>query len=121
MHVAYDPRRSAPRPGAAWGGPSIRPAGYGLTPSLGAAIQGLLKEYGLEEAANLQRAVPLWKATVGPAIARNCPAVSVEGQTLWVRAKNAAWRSEISFRKDELLDALNAPLDSVRLTDIRYC
>ena len=89
--------------------------------SLGEVIHNLLKEYGLEEAVQLHRAVLLWKATVGPAIDRNCPAVAVEGQTLLVRAKNAAWRSEISFRKDELLEALNAQLDAVRITDIRFC
>ena len=44
-----------------------------------------------------------------------------EEARILVRAKDAAWRSEISFRKDELLEALNAQLDAVRITDIRFC
>ncbi len=88
---------------------------------LGDAITGLLKEYGLYEAAQLHRAVLLWKNAVGSPVARNCPAVAVDGSTLLVRAKNAAWRSEISFQKDDILKDINARLESGRITDIRFC
>ena len=89
--------------------------------SLAQAISGLLGEYGLEQGVRLQRAVSLWSQVVGPAVARNCPAVRVQGDTLMVRAKSAAWRNEISFQKNHILDTLNQALGSSPLSDIRFC
>ncbi len=89
--------------------------------SLAKAISGLLDEYGLERGVRIQRAVSLWSHAVGPAVAHNCPAVRVEGKTLLVRAKSAAWRNEISFQKNHILDNLNQALGSSSINDIRFC
>ena len=89
--------------------------------SLGKALSVLLEESGLEQGVRAQRAVSLWSRAVGPAVARNCTAVRVEGETLLVRAKSAAWRNEISFQKNDILDTLNRALGSSAISDIRFC
>lgn len=89
--------------------------------SLAKAISGLLEESGLEQGVRIQRAVSLWAQAVGPVVARNCPAVRVDGATLLVRAKSAAWRNEIAFQKNHILDTLNQSLGDAQLSDIRFC
>lgn len=88
--------------------------------SLGEAIKGLLKDYGLDKAVKLHQATFLWKEVVGPAIARHSSAVDVKGETLFIRARSAAWRNEIAFQKDEILQAINERIGSSLLKDIRF-
>ena len=90
-------------------------------PRLGDAIRGLLREYGLEEAVQLHRAIILWEEIVGKAIAESCPAVEVRDRTIYVKAKSAAWRSEIAFQKENILNALNEKIGLPLLEEIRFC
>lgn len=88
--------------------------------SLGEAISGLLKEYGLEEAVQLHQATNHWEEVVGTDIARNCLALGVKGHTLYIRARNAAWRNEIAFQKDDILQGINERIGSPLLKDLRF-
>lgn len=88
-------------------------------PSLGEAIHKLLNLYGIDEAVNLHRATILWKEVVGPAIAQNSQALEVKGKTLFVKTRSSAWRNEIAFHKDEILNAINNKIGSNLITDIR--
>ncbi len=87
--------------------------------SLGEAIDGLLKVYGIDEAIHLHRATLLWEEVVGSAIAQNSRALEVKGKTLVVKARSSAWRSEIAFQKDEILKAINDKIGSTLIKDIR--
>ncbi len=88
-------------------------------PSLGQAISNVLKESGWEEPVERHRALILWDQVVGPQLARHCKAVEIKGETLYVSAANPAWRSEISFQKDDILQAINKNLKTHFLKDIR--
>lgn len=88
--------------------------------SLGKAISGLLKHYGLNEAVQLHRATILWEEVVGPTIAKHSWAIEVKGHTLLVKAGTPTWRNEIAFQKDEILQAINEKIGSPLIKDIRF-
>ena len=87
---------------------------------LGDLLSQLVSDRGWEKPLQLQAAVALWPAIVGPALAANCWAVEVQGDTLLVKAKNSAWRSEISFRKEAILADLNRQIHPFEIKDIRF-
>ena len=80
----------------------------------------VVSERGWQKPLRLQMAVALWDNIVGRSVALNCRAVEVQGDTLLVTAKNAAWRSEISFRKDDIMAELNKQIHPFQIKDIRF-
>ena len=88
--------------------------------SLGDAISGLLKDYGLDKAVRLHRATFLWAETVGPVIANHSRAVGIKGHTLLVKAGSPTWRNEIAFQKDEIIHAINEKIGSQLVKDILF-
>ena len=88
--------------------------------SLGDILAHVVSERGWQKPLQMQMAVALWDNIVGPSVALNCRAVEVQGETLVVAAKNAAWRSEISFRKDDIMAELNKQLHPLQIKDIRF-
>ena len=89
-------------------------------PSLGQAISEVVKEFGWEEPLERHRALILWDQVVGPALASHCQAVEIRGETLYVSAANPAWRSEISFQKNDILREINKNLKKHFITGIRF-
>ena len=89
-------------------------------PSLGQAISEVLKESGWEEPVERHRAMLLWDRVVGPYLARHCHAVEIRDETLYVSVANPAWRSEISFQKNDILQAINKNLKTHFIKDIRF-
>ena len=68
-----------------------------------------------------------WEAAVGPAIAKKSKVVAVRGGTLIVEVAHPVWRSELHYRKTQILEALNAPAGkdngstpSTRITDLYF-
>ena len=88
--------------------------------SLGKAISGLLRDYGLDEAVKLHRATILWEEVVGPTFSKHCQAVEVRGHTLLVKAGGPTWRNEIAFQKDEIIQAINDKIGSPLIKDISF-
>ena len=52
-----------------------------------------------------------WEAAVGPAIAKHARAVKVQDQQLWVEVDHPIWRSELHYRKHQILKNLNEGRD----------
>lgn len=89
-------------------------------PKLGQSIAGLLKQYGLEDAIQLQKPVLFWEQAVGPIIAENCKAVEMRGKTLYLSAQSSAWRNEVAMQKESILKALNKIIGSQMVKEIRF-
>ena len=53
-------------------------------------------------------AMERWEAAVGPAIAKHARPVRVVDGVLWVEVAHPVWRSELHFRKRQILEILNA-------------
>ncbi len=48
-----------------------------------------------------------WEVAVGELIAKHSRAVRVQDSVLWVEVEHPIWRSELHYRKQQILDILN--------------
>ena len=87
--------------------------------SLAAALARALKENGWENVIEQHKVFEYWDDIVGEAVAAHSQPVEVRGSVLIVKTKNAAWRSELSFQKDDILAALNQRLKSKRIKEMK--
>ena len=53
-------------------------------------------------------AMERWEAAVGPGIAKHARPLRVVDGVLWVEVSHPAWRSELHYRKRQILEILNA-------------
>ena len=88
--------------------------------SLGDALQGLVKDLGIGGKLREYDAVLRWEEAVGPHIASGATAAQILRGVLVVRVNNATWRYELTLRKAELIDKLNAVLGEKVVKDIRF-
>jgi predicted nucleic acid-binding Zn ribbon protein len=70
-----------------------------------------------------------WQIAVGDLIAKHSRAIRVQGGVLWVEVDHPAWKSELHYRKQQILNILNGKSPSAKpglskdqetLTDILY-
>ena len=70
-----------------------------------------------------------WRVAVGEVIAKHAKAVRVQSGILWVEVEHPIWKSELHYRKQQILDILNGKMPGARsklappseiLTDIYY-
>lgn len=87
---------------------------------IGNLITDSLNAMGFAERLHKQSAVTLWPQIAGELIARESQAVAVDGDTLIVRVRQAAWRQQLSFLKAELLTRIESNLGKGYLKDIRF-
>lgn len=80
----------------------------------------VLREQGLETPLNQKRLVDAWPEVVGPIVARYTLNTYIYNQTLYVRLSNPALRSDLSMRRQELTEKLNAAVGEQVITDVRF-
>ena len=80
----------------------------------------VLREQGLETPLNQKRLVDSWPEVVGPIVARYTLNTYIYNQTLYVRLSNPALRSDLSMRRQELTEKLNAAVGEQVITDVRF-
>lgn len=70
-----------------------------------------------------------WEGAVGDLIARHARAIRVQNGVLWVEVQNPIWKSELHYRKQQILAILNGKAAGAKsqfsllkevLTDIHY-
>ena len=83
-------------------------------------IMQVLREQGLETPLNQKRLVEAWPEVVGPVIARYTLNAYIYNQTLYVRLSNPALRADLSMRRTELTQQLNAAVCEQVITDVRF-
>ena len=79
-----------------------------------------LREQGLEMPLHQKRLVEAWPQVVGPAIARYTLNTYIYNQTLYVRLSNPALRADLSMRRQELTQKLNAVVGEQVIVDVRF-
>lgn len=62
---------------------------------------------GFQERLKEAQAVSRWEQAVGPIIAKHTQALSVKRGILYVEVDHPIWRSEMHYRKDQILQILN--------------
>lgn len=76
-------------------------------PILG-VVDRLVKALGISRVYNGWQAVTQWDQIVGEKIASVAKAIRFEDGVLYVAVEEAAWRQEISMRKNEILDEIHS-------------
>lgn len=80
----------------------------------------VLREQGLETPLNQKRLVDSWPEVAGPIVSRYTLNTYIYNQTLYVRLSNPALRSDLSMRRQELTEKLNAAVGEQVITDVRF-
>ena len=80
-----------------------------------------LREQGLETPLHQKRLVESWPQVAGPAIMRYTLNTYIYNQTLYVRLSNPALRADLSMRRQEFTQKLNAVVGEQVITDVRFC
>jgi hypothetical protein len=55
-----------------------------------------------------------WRVAVGEVIAKHSKAIRVKEGVLWVEVEHPLWRSELHYRKQQILDILNGKTPCAR-------
>ena len=79
-----------------------------------------LRAQGLETPLLQKRLVEAWPKIAGPVVARYTLNTYIYNQTLYVRLSNPALRSDLSMRRQELTQLLNAYVGEQVITDVRF-
>ena len=90
-----------------------------MSTPLASLLRGLVKKYGLERALHGHRMPDYWAAVVGERIARITQIRSFENGVLRVHISEAAWRSEVTLRRDEIRQQLNAHIGESLIKEIQ--
>ena len=78
-----------------------------------------LRAQGLETPLLQKRLIDAWPVVAGPT-ARYTQDVVIRNQTLYVKLLSPALRAELSMRRQELVQQLNAAVQSQVIADIRF-
>ncbi len=87
---------------------------------LGSSIQQLVEDLGIQRKLAEYEAVVQWDSLVGEHIAKAASAVRITKGVLLVKVRNSVWRNELSLRKQEIINTLNAGLGQEVVKDIRF-
>ena len=88
--------------------------------SLRDAMQELLRSLGVEQRLAAYGVMEAWPAVVGERIARVTAPQRVERGVLYVNVASAPWRAELTMKRQELIERLNAHAGARVITDIRF-
>ena len=79
-----------------------------------------LREQGLETPLLQKRLIDSWSEVMGQLIAIYTDDLYIRNQTLFVKLKNPALRSELSLQRQEIVRRLNSHVGSQVIADVRF-
>jgi len=79
-----------------------------------------LREQGLETPLLQKRLIDSWPEVMGQLIANYTDDMYIRNQTLFVKLKNPALRSELSLQRQDIVRRLNGQVGSQVIADIRF-
>lgn len=89
----------------------------GITP-FAEALSTVLKQHGLERKIKEHELIGAWEEIVGKTLANYAVPQRLYNGVLYIHVTNATWRQEISLRRTELLNAINAKLEMELVKEI---
>lgn len=93
---------------------------HGSPQSLGSVIDALLRQLGIQTKLKQYDIVDVWGSIVGAQIASVTSIDKIEKNVLVVKVTAAPWRTELTFRRSEILDKIHAAMNSDAIKDIRF-
>ncbi|MFA6540036.1 MAG: DUF721 domain-containing protein [Bacteroidota bacterium] len=88
--------------------------------SLGDALQTLIRSLGIEKQVEQYKVFDVWNTVVGEQVAKVATPQRVHNGVLIVSVSNAPWRSELTFRKKEILEKIRLETNSSSIVDIKF-
>lgn len=79
-----------------------------------------LREQGLETPLLQKRLIDSWSEVMGQLIANYTDDLYIRNQTLFVKLKNPALRSELSLQRQDIVRRLNNHVGSQVIADVRF-
>jgi len=79
-----------------------------------------LREQGLETPLLQKRLIDSWSEVMGQLIANYTDDLYIRNQTLFVKLKNPALRSELSLQRQDIVRRLNSHVGSQVIADVRF-
>ena len=87
---------------------------------IGDLILRNLRTQGLETPLLQKRLIESWPEVAGKAIASFTTGIYIQNQTLYIRLSVPALRADLSMRRQEYVERLNAHVGAQVITDIRF-
>ena len=87
---------------------------------IGKALQGFIKNSGLEKVLEKQSLIDAWDDVVGEKISKNAKAKSIEFGILKVETTSPTWRQELHLQKNHIINKLNDKIQKKIVKDIRF-
>ena len=88
--------------------------------TLGELIPAVLGRLGLAKGVKEHEVLERWAAIVGPKIAAVSSAERIRDGKLWVVVAHPAWRNELGFMKQELVDKINREMGAAVVREIIF-
>ena len=88
--------------------------------TIGSILNRTLARLGITAKLKELEAVRRFKEIVGERIAQQAEAVAIKDGRLQVRVSSPAWRQELTYSKQEIIDSLNSALGEKVVTDIHF-
>jgi predicted nucleic acid-binding Zn ribbon protein len=92
----------------------------GSPQSLASVIDALVRQLGIHTKLKQYDIVDVWGSIVGAQIASVTSIDKIERNVLVVKVTAAPWRTELTFRRSEILDKIHAAMNSDAIKDIRF-
>jgi len=94
---------------------------HGRTPQpISGALEQFAKDLGISRPLGQYSVLTSWEEIVGEQIARVTRAERIEDGVLLVRVATAPWRAELSLRRGEILEKVNAVAGKGIVREIRF-
>ncbi len=88
--------------------------------SLGDALKLLVQSLGIEKQVEQYKIFDVWNDVVGQQVAKVAQPERLANGVLFVSVSNAPWRTELTFRKKEILEKIHQQTNSKSITDIKF-
>jgi predicted nucleic acid-binding Zn ribbon protein len=83
-------------------------------------LDALIAQLGIKPKLDQYGIIPLWPEIVGAQIAKVTEVERIENGVLVIRVTNAPWRSELTFRRKEILEKIHQFMKGDVIKDIRF-
>ena len=87
---------------------------------VGRAMADLIRELGIGKTLSEYGAITRWSEVVGERIAAVAKPERIEKGVLFVAVASAPWRAELTLRRQEIIDKINAAAGGTVVRDVRF-
>jgi predicted nucleic acid-binding Zn ribbon protein len=88
--------------------------------SIDLVLDALIAQLGIKQKLDQYGIIPLWPEIVGAQIAKVTDVERIENGVLFIHVTNAPWRSELTFRRKEILTKIQQMMHSDVIKEIRF-